>query len=144
MNGYDDQPLIEQFNDICKITGTRMSYIDRYVRDYKLGEGFSFYQQEYIKMRKGLNPKGVKSKSKNCYESFSRSRKPRIYSEDDLIKEIGYKAVHSLVNYRFLYRRPNLGLNKDIKYPPADSKVMMITPTSQIIAVKELLKKYKH
>ncbi|PKY51551.1 hypothetical protein RhiirA4_424599 [Rhizophagus irregularis] len=62
--------------------------------------------------------------------------------EDDLIKEIGYKAVRSLVDYRYLYRRPNFGLNSDLTNPPAESKVML-TPMNQLSlnAAKDLLKK---
>jgi hypothetical protein len=115
-----------------------------------------FRNQEFIRMRWGLDPKYCESRAK--YNSFPvywekshfitamkalvEAEDQGFILEDDLIKEIGYKAVRSLVDYRYLYRRPNFGLNSDLTNPPAESKVML-TPMNQLSlnAAKDLLKK---
>ncbi|CAB4491025.1 unnamed protein product [Rhizophagus irregularis] len=113
-----------------------------------------FYDQEFIiRMRQGLNPEShakydnipvywEKSHFITAMKALVEAEDQGFILEDDLIKEIGYKAVRSLVDYRYLYRRPNFGLNSDLTNPPAESKVML-TPMSQLTlnAAKKLLKK---
>lgn len=114
------------------------------------------YNPEYIRMRWGLDPKYCESRAKynnfpiywekshfiTAMKALVEAEDQGFILEDDLIKEIGYKAVRSLVDYRYLYRRPNFGLNSDLTNPPAESKVML-TPMSQLTlnAAKKLLKK---
>ncbi|CAB5353959.1 unnamed protein product [Rhizophagus irregularis] len=113
------------------------------------------YNPEYIRMSWGLNPKYCKSRAKynnfpiywekshfiTAMKALVEAEDQGFILEDDLIKEIGYKAVRSLVDYRYLYRRPNFGLNSDLTNPPAESKVML-TPMNQpsLNAAKDLLK----
>lgn len=113
-----------------------------------------FYDQEFIiRMRQDLNPEShakydnipvywEKSHFITAMKALVEAEDQGFILEDDLIKEIGYKAVRSLVDYRYLYRRPNFGLNSDLTNPPAESKVML-TPMSQLTlnAAKKLLKK---
>ncbi|CAG8591163.1 12928_t:CDS:2 [Rhizophagus irregularis] len=113
------------------------------------------YNPEYIRMRWGLDPKYCESRAKynnfpiywekshfiTAMKALVEAEDQGFILEDDLIKEIGYKAVRSLVDYRYLYRRPNFGLNSDLTNPPAESKVML-TPMNQpsLNAAKDLLK----
>ncbi|CAB4407840.1 unnamed protein product [Rhizophagus irregularis] len=141
------EPFFLDWMEYCR-AGTRMSLISKYVRDYSIGNRF-----EFIRMIQGLNPEShakydnipvywEKSHFITAMKALVEAEDQGFILEDDLIKEIGYKAVRSLVYYRYLYRRPNFGLNNDLINPPAESKVML-TPVSQLTlnAAKKLLEK---
>ncbi|RGB43805.1 P-loop containing nucleoside triphosphate hydrolase protein [Rhizophagus diaphanus] len=115
-----------KLEDYASLVGTRMSYISKFVQDYRLG----IYEDE-----SGFDPK-------HSMKALVETEDQGFILEDDLMKEIGYKAVRSLVDYRYLYRRSNFGLNSDLTNPPAESKVML-TPMNQLSlnAAKDLLKK---
>ncbi|CAG8745872.1 21519_t:CDS:2, partial [Rhizophagus irregularis] len=124
------------FDDVRRsFTSTRMSLISKYVRDHSTGRFVDwFYDQEFIiRMRQDLNPEShakydnipvywEKSHFITAMKALVEAEDQGFILEDDLIKEIGYKAVRSLVDYRYLYRRPNFGLNSDLTNPPAESK----------------------
>ncbi|CAB5370519.1 unnamed protein product [Rhizophagus irregularis] len=71
-----------KFDQVCKITGTRMLIIDMYVGEYERSKGkladrdFSVYELEYDKLYCGLNP--------NELHPY-KSRLP-LWKDDDLIK----------------------------------------------------------
>uniref|UniRef100_U9UMS2 Uncharacterized protein n=1 Tax=Rhizophagus irregularis (strain DAOM 181602 / DAOM 197198 / MUCL 43194) TaxID=747089 RepID=U9UMS2_RHIID len=137
MNTKINCPVLKPyFDDVRRsFTSTRMSLISKYVRDHSTGRFVDwFYDQEFIiRMRQDLNPEShakydnipvywEKSHFITAMKALVEAEDQGFILEDDLIKEIGYKAVRSLVDYRYLYRRPNFGLNSDLTNPPAESK----------------------
>ncbi|CAB4485886.1 uncharacterized protein OCT59_003331 [Rhizophagus irregularis] len=157
LENNDCMEFKHDFDYVRSFTGTRMSFITNFVYDYSIrGNGLDYiYNPEYIRMRWGLDPKYCESRAKynnfpiywekshfiTAMKALVEAEDQGFILEDDLIKEIGYKAVRSLVDYRYLYRRPNFGLNSDLTNPPAESKVML-TPMNQpsLNAAKDLLK----
>uniref|UniRef100_U9TN72 Uncharacterized protein n=1 Tax=Rhizophagus irregularis (strain DAOM 181602 / DAOM 197198 / MUCL 43194) TaxID=747089 RepID=U9TN72_RHIID len=79
---YECKELEGKFDQVCKITGTRMLIIDMYVGEYERSKGkladrdFSVYELEYDKLYCGLNPNEL-----HPYKS-----RPPLWKDDDLIK----------------------------------------------------------
>ncbi|CAG8582821.1 12273_t:CDS:2 [Funneliformis caledonium] len=67
---YECKELEGNFDHVCRITGTRMLIINRYIKEYKLFKGkfadskFSIYRSEYNKLKFGLYPEDLKCSDK--------------------------------------------------------------------------------
>jgi len=58
--------------------------------------------------------------------------------EDDLIKEIGFKKVHSLIDYNFLHCRPTSRYTNDIIDPP-DKIILTAMNQPSVRAMEQIL-----
>ncbi|PKY38629.1 hypothetical protein RhiirA4_514484 [Rhizophagus irregularis] len=129
---YECKELEGKFDQVCKITGTRMLIIDMYVGEYEISKGkladrdFSVYELEYDKLYRGLNPNELhpyKSRPPlwkdddliKTMEAIVNAKDQGYILERELVKEIGFKQVNSLINYNFLHRRPTKRFAYDIK-----------------------------
>ncbi|RIA84276.1 hypothetical protein C1645_832497 [Glomus cerebriforme] len=133
LSKYECKELRNKFDHIRKITGTRMFIIERYVEEYMNSKGnfkdnrFSILRSEDDGVLYGLASIGTLNKFSNPLwnkNDFIKVMKALVKSEDqgsilerDLIKEIGYKKVNSLVDFNFLYRRPTNNFAYDIDPP---------------------------
>ncbi|RGB30560.1 P-loop containing nucleoside triphosphate hydrolase protein [Rhizophagus diaphanus] len=125
-----------KFDHVCKITGTRMLIIDRYVKEYKNSNGkltfseFSVYESAYSKLIRGLYPKKVKYSDKldlplwtgsdliQTMRALVKAENQGYILEDDLINVVGSDQIDSLVENNFLYRRQSSKFAYDIIKPP--------------------------
>ncbi|RIA93733.1 hypothetical protein C1645_819028 [Glomus cerebriforme] len=140
-----------KFDQIYKYTGTRMSFIRNWVKDYSIDKNYdsSIYLQVKHHMNYGLYPCKTRFRSAPRWKQshFIETMKALVEAENqgfilekDLIKKIGSEAVHSLIEYRHLYPRQNFNETYDIINPPKMPE-MMLTPVYPLFhAMKSLLK----
>ncbi|CAJ0845192.1 12581_t:CDS:2 [Entrophospora sp. SA101] len=133
---HECEELRGKFDRVCKITGTRMLIIDKFVNEYKIYRGkledseFSIFRLEDDKLKRGLYPKSLKFSNKpsppawndrhliKTMEAIVKAEDQGFILEEDLIKAIGDEQVYSLVDYNYLHRRPTNQYANDIIDPP--------------------------
>ncbi|CAG8742661.1 15548_t:CDS:2 [Gigaspora margarita] len=155
---YEYKELQGKFDHICKITGTHMLIIDKYVKEYKNYDGkfkdskFSVYGSEYNKLKCGFYSKRLRHSDKpnpalwkdydliKTMEAIVKAENQKYILEDDLIKEIGSEKVDSLVDYNFLHHRPTTQFANDITDPP-DKVILIAMNQPSVRAMEHLLSK---
>ncbi|CAB4403131.1 unnamed protein product [Rhizophagus irregularis] len=149
-----------KFDHVCKITGTRMLIIDKYVKEYKnskrelTASKFSVYELEYLKLKRGLYPKRLKYSDNfdlplwtdsdliKTMKALLKAENQGYILEDDLIDIIGSDQINSLVNYNFLYCRQNSNFAYDIIKPP-DKIILTAMNQPSLYAMKQVLSELK-
>ncbi|RHZ84274.1 hypothetical protein Glove_84g165 [Diversispora epigaea] len=157
---YECRELEGKFDHICRLTGTRMLIIDRYVKEYKNSEKklkdskFSLYESEYSNLKHGLFPRKLKYLNKldqslwknfdliKTMEAIVEAEDQGFILEDDLIEMIGSEKVDSLVSYNFLHRRPTSRFANDIIDPP-DKLILTAINQSSVRAMEQVLSEVK-
>ena len=71
-------------------------------------------------------------------EAIVKAKNQGYILEDDLIKEIGYKQVNSLIYYDFLHRRPTNRFANDISYLP-DKIILTAMNQPSVRAMEQIL-----
>ncbi|CAB5361608.1 unnamed protein product [Rhizophagus irregularis] len=158
---YGCKELSGKFNQIRKITGTRIFIINKYINEYKIyrndgikfkANRFSVYESEYNKLNHGLYPDSYNFRFldklnpplwndvdliKVMNEIVKAENQGYIF-ENDLIKEIGAEKVYSLIDYNFLHHRLTTRFTYDIIDPP---NKIILTAMNQpsVCAMKQVL-----
>ncbi|CAJ0845005.1 13515_t:CDS:2, partial [Entrophospora sp. SA101] len=153
---HECEELRGKFDRVCKITGTRMLIIDKFVNEYKIYRGkledseFSIFRLEDDKLKRGLYPKSLKFSNKpsppawndrhliKTMEAIVKAEDQGFILEEDLIKAIGDEQVYSLVDYNYLHRRPTNQYANDIIDPP-DEVILTAMNQPSLCAMKRLL-----
>ncbi|PKC04664.1 hypothetical protein RhiirA5_487516 [Rhizophagus irregularis] len=158
---YECKELSGKFNQICKITGTRILIIDKYINEYKIyrnggikfkANRFSVYESEYNKLNHGLYPDSYNFRFLDklnpplwndvdlikVMNAIVKAENQGYIFENDLIKEIGAEKVYSLIDYNFLHRRLTTRFTYDIIDPP---NKIILTAMNQpsVCAMKQVL-----
>ncbi|RGB22689.1 Archaeal ATPase-domain-containing protein [Rhizophagus diaphanus] len=157
---YGCKELSGKFDHIRRITGTRILIINKYVNEYKIHKNdgielkdsrFSVYESEYSKLERGLYPEDFKLLDKRnpplweyadlikVMNAIVKAENQGYIFENDLIKDIGFKKVNSLIEYNFLHRRPTTRFAYDIVDPPADKIILTAMNQPSVCAMKQVL-----
>ncbi|RIA86305.1 hypothetical protein C1645_740939 [Glomus cerebriforme] len=154
---YECEELRGKFNNIRRITGTRMLIIDKYVKEYKNNNGklkdseFSIFKLEEYKLKLALHPESLKFSNKpppawkyhdliKTMMAIVKVEDQGFILEDDLINIIGSKQVYSLIDYNYLFRRPTNKYANDIINPP-DKVILTAINQPSLRAMECLLSK---
>ncbi|RGB41810.1 P-loop containing nucleoside triphosphate hydrolase protein [Rhizophagus diaphanus] len=158
---YECKELSGKFNQIRKITGTRILIINKYINEYKIYRNdemkfkinrFSVYESEYRKLNYGLYPNRYNFRFLDklnppfwkdvdlikVMNAIVKAENQGYIIEDDLIKEIGAEKVYSFIDYNFLHRRLTTRFTYDIIDPP---NKIILTAMNQpsVCAMKQVL-----
>ncbi|RHZ81082.1 hypothetical protein Glove_123g45 [Diversispora epigaea] len=139
-----------KFDEVSKVTGTRMYVIEKFVEEYKYHKGeiekFSMFEQEFNRLKFGLEyekPKKIhKFEEKPLWDGddlrdtlkeIVEKNNEFIYT-NDLVLQIGEVKVNSLLEHNFLHLRPTQRFTYDIDNLDVSKVGSILTPTNRPLA----------